>query len=322
MTKVTRVLSLDGGGVRGVIPALVLAKIEEIAGKPCSELFDLIVGTSTGGIIALGLTIPGANGQPRYSAADLTDIYVKEGKRLFSRSVWHRIHSADGWVDEKYPSDGIEGVLYEYFGDATLKESLVDLVITSYELETRMPFFFKTRNARDREEEGYNFLMRDVARATSAAPTYFEPALLGSKRSRTGRYGLIDGGVYVNNPGMCAYVEAITRFKERDPILLSLGTGIINEPIDYKKAKDWGRAGWAVPILDTVFDAVADTVNYQLEKLLGTETYFRFQPELKKENTPMDDASQKNINSLVDLARSLVEVKKDQLERAVELLIK
>lgn len=100
-----KVLSIDGGGIRGIIPAMVLAEIERRTGKTTSELFDLVAGTSTGGILALGLTKPGQGGKPEYSAKRLIELYETEGRKIFSIPVWHRIHSAAGVAEEKYPED-------------------------------------------------------------------------------------------------------------------------------------------------------------------------------------------------------------------------
>src|SRR5215210_4815135 len=103
-----KVLSIDGGGIRGIIPAMVLAEIEARTGKRSAEMFDLVAGTSTGGILALGLTKPGQDGKPEYSAKKLIDLYETEGRKIFSIPVWHRVHSVGGLAEEKYPATGIE----------------------------------------------------------------------------------------------------------------------------------------------------------------------------------------------------------------------
>ena len=96
-----RVLSIDGGGIRGIIPALVLAELEECTRRPVAELFALVAGTSTGGLLALALTRPGQDGRPAFAARELVDLYVEEGPRIFERSIWQRIRSADALLDEK-----------------------------------------------------------------------------------------------------------------------------------------------------------------------------------------------------------------------------
>ena len=164
-----RILSIDGGGIRGIIPAMVLAEIERRTQRPVAQLFDLVAGTSTGGIIALGLTVPKCPGAPLYRAQRFVELYEHEGARIFSRSLLRAMFAVDNLTLKKYSSTGIEQVLKEYFGDARLRDAVTDVLITSYEIERRFPFFFKSRNAQRRSD--YDFLARDVARATSAAPS-------------------------------------------------------------------------------------------------------------------------------------------------------
>jgi len=267
-----RILSIDGGGIRGIIPALVLARLEAMAGEPVAKLFDLIAGTSTGGILALGLTCPEEPGssRPKFKAADLVKLYKDNGRQIFSSSHWHHLTSLRGVLDERYSSAGVESVLEESFGVTNLSQSLVDVVVTAYEIEQREPFFFRTEYARKppRPDETFDYPMWEVARATSAAPTYFEPHLLRGKRPGE-RYALVDGGVFANNPGMCAWADAKRRFGNRPVVVVSLGTGQLTRPYPYDRARDWGLAGWARPVLEIIFDGVSDVVDHQLSALLG-----------------------------------------------------
>jgi uncharacterized protein len=306
-----KVLSIDGGGIRGIIPAMILAEIERRTVKRTAEVFDLVAGTSTGGILALGLTKPGQDGGPEYSAKALIELYETEGGKIFDRPVWHRIHSAGGVAEEKYPAKGIEEVALEYFGNVRLAEALTEVLVTAYEIERRGPWFFKRRHAKDKNREGDNFLMREVARATSAAPTYFEPLQL--EWVPHGNRAFVDGGVHSNNPAMCAYVEARKIHPEEDDFLvLSLGTGEPTREMPYEEVKGWGLALWAQPILNVVFDGVSDTVDYQLRELLSTEEgetrrYYRFQSKLDIGKDDMDDASATNIQALKTKAQEIID---------------
>ena len=121
MAEVVKILAIDGGGIRGVIPAMILERLEHLTGKATHELFDLIAGTSTGGILALGVTAPNPAGEARYSAHDLVELYFSEGMTIFPQPLWRRVPGfglAADVMDEKYPAAGIEGVLERYFGDA------------------------------------------------------------------------------------------------------------------------------------------------------------------------------------------------------------
>jgi patatin-like phospholipase/acyl hydrolase len=318
MPKLVKILSIDGGGIRGIVPALFLAEIERRTKKPIASLFDLIAGTSTGGLIALGLTKPGSNGKPQFSAQDIARLYETDGSAIFSRSIWHRVIAVDNFLEEKYPSTGIEQVLEKYFGNSMLRDALTDVLISSYEIEQRFPFFFKSSKAKILDN--YNFPMKKVARATSAAPTYFEPLKLEAQEP-PGYYALVDGGVYANNPAMCGYVEAVSQQTEpRDYLVLSLGTGELIRPIRYSEAKDWGLAFWAQPILSVVFDGVSDTVDYQLQQIFpsaadGTRHYYRYQVTLDMGNDDLDDASQTNLFALKTLAKREISDHSDEIDR-------
>ncbi len=301
MTEPVKILAIDGGGIRGMIPAVVLAHLERKKGQKIAEMFDLIAGTSTGGILALALTKPDASGKPQYAAEDVVRLYQREGRRIFHRSAWHMVNALGSLAEEKYPSSGMEGVLEDYFGEARLKDAVTDVLLTSYEIERRFPFFFKSRNARAKPD--YDFPMKRVARATSAAPTFFEPCKLDVETADD-YYALIDGGVYANNPAMCGLVEARTYWPEaRDFLVVSLGTGEQLKPLPYGQAKGWGVAHWAKPVLEIVLDGVSSTVDYQMRHLLpatpaGVPRYFRFQTRLIHGSESMDDVSPENLRGL------------------------
>lgn len=325
MPKPFRILSIDGGGIRGLIPALVLAELERRTGCPVADCFDLIAGTSTGGILALGLALPGDGGRPRYAARDLADLYLKEGGRIFDESLWRRLTNPMGLRAAKYPSDGLEGVLTQYFGESRLKDALVEVLVTAYDLEKRDAFFYRRRRAR--ADARYDVPMRIAARATSAAPTYFEPLLVPWPGDRD---VLVDGGVFANNPSLCAYAEARQTLAQagkagEDILLVSLGTGIHATPYRYEDAKGWGVAGWARPILDVIFDGVADTVDYQLRQLLppgadGGPRYLRFQTDLDAGLSEMDDASPGHLDGLQRAAEGILQRQAADVDRLALML--
>jgi predicted acylesterase/phospholipase RssA len=318
----TRILSIDGGGIRGIIPAMLLAEIERRTQRPIAQLFDLVAGTSTGGIIALGLSIPKSPGAPLYSAQHFVEMYEHEGPRIFSRSLARNLFTIDSLTWRKYSSNGIESVLAEYFGDSRLRDAVTDVLITSYEIERRFPFFFKSRSARTRPD--YDFLARDVARATSAAPTYFEPMKISSG-TNSNYYYLIDGGVFANNPAACALVEARTTSAVADYLVVSLGTGSLMRSLPFNLAKYWGSLRWVKPLLDIVFDGVSSTVDYQLQELMcqitsACQMYYRFQVALDSANHALDDTSTSNIAGLKALAENMIKTESDKLDKLCETL--
>lgn len=314
MSQVIKILSIDGGGIRGIIPAMVLAEIEKRTGNPISSSFDLIAGTSTGGLLALGVTKPNKEGQPAYTAEQSVMLYEERGVEIFSRSLWHRVQSVNRIVGSKYSGHRLEAVLRSCFGNTLLSEALTNVFITSYEIERRTPWFFRSHKARNAQQ--CNFLMRDVLRATVAAPTYFDPAKINLDENNF--FALIDGGVVANNPAMCAYIEAKTIFPEAEEFLiLSLGTGEVNRKLSYEEAQNWGLAGWSQNLFSVFFHAMDKTVDYQMKRLLpackdGHQHYYRLQKSLTGANDDMDDVSPENIHNLKAIAQDLI-LENDQL---------
>lgn len=312
-----RVLAIDGGGIRGIIPAVVLAELERLAGRPVCELFDLVAGTSTGGILACALTVPDDAGRPRHSAEELVDLYRSEGPKIFTRSLWQRIESVEGLVEEKHDAAGLERALARYLDGAQLHEALTKILVTSYDIEAREPFFFKSWRT---DEPGRDFRMTAVARATAAAPTYFEPGI--AQPTDGGRpLALVDGGVFATNPAMCAYAETQRLEPGSRPLLLSLGTGQLTKPIHAEDARGWGLVEWVRPLIDVVFDGVSDTVDYQLRQVLADGDYTRVQTVLDRASDALDDASVDNLKLLEEQARELVAARRADLERVCERLV-
>lgn len=293
------VLSIDGGGIRGLIPATLLAHLEGITQRPISSLFDLIAGTSTGGILALGLGIEPAKSRSDDfdgSAAALADLYRHRGREIFRRTAWWRLRSLGGFFEERYSAAGLEAVLETVFGESTLAELRCPVMVTSYDIQNRRTRFLKSYLGEHKQ-----ILCREAARATSAAPAYFEPkpmTLIGQAAT------LIDGGIFMNSPVVSAYAEALKLFPGDEIHVLSLGTGVKRRPIAYRRARSWGAAGWVLPLLDCMFDGVDQAADHQMRLFLG-QRYWRFQPELGSANEALDDCSETNLAALERVASQL-----------------
>jgi uncharacterized protein len=301
-----RVLAIDGGGIRGLIPALVLAEVERRSGRPVHELFDLIAGTSTGGILACALCAPDP-----LAAERVVTLYEEEGPQIFDRSVWQRIRTAEGLLDEKYDSAALDDALRRYLGDKRLAATRPDLVVPTYDMSEPGPYFFKTRSAR--EDPAEDALLSTVARSTSAAPTYFEPLPVDER-------ALVDGGVFAVNPAMSAYAE-VQRFNPgEEVVLLSLGTGQRTRMRRFADIEDWGLVEWARPILDVVFDGISDAVDYQLRHALGDGRYWRLQVELTRASDDLDDASEENLRDLRGHAEELIAERSADIDAAIGAL--
>ncbi len=341
-----KVLSIDGGGIRGIIPAVVLAAIEQRMGRPACEVFDLISGTSTGGIIALGVTVPAEEQQrPRWSAEQLAGMYESEGPKIFHRSLVRTTETVDGLLVEKYAATGLEAALERYMGDARLSQALTDVLIPSYDIRAHEPFFFKSFTPRARPAAGAaahaagdapdaarppaapapDLPMTVVARATSAAPTYFEPKDVHSPAEpgagQASEYVLVDGGTFANNPAMCAYAEATRNNPGAEVLIVSLGTGRLTESISFEQAKHWGLIQWAHPLLGVIMDGSSAAIDYQLDELLGADAgHFRFQTLLDGVSDSLDDASPENIAGLRKRGEELVLYDAARLDEVCRLL--
>ncbi|MCP4610638.1 MAG: patatin, partial [Planctomycetes bacterium] len=267
MPDLIRILSIDGGGIRGIIPGQVLVSLEQklkvYTGNQearIADYFDLIAGTSTGGILSCIYLCPDLNGtpnRPRFSAEEAVALYLQKGGAIFDVSAWQRMKTFGGMRDEKYEAKELEKTLKDYLGDLRLSQLLKPCLITSYDIENRRTKFFTQHDAKTKEM--HDFLVRDVARATSAAPTYFETEMVESITDVP--YPLIDGGVFANNPTLCAYAEVRKKFQSKptakDVAILSIGTGYVKKSYSYKEAKDWGALGWIKPLIDIMMSGVS-----------------------------------------------------------------
>jgi patatin-like phospholipase/acyl hydrolase len=292
-----RVLAIDGGGIRGLIPALVLAEIERRTGRRIATLVDLIAGTSTGGILACALAKPDP-----LPAEQIAGIYEQEGPHIFDRSLLKTITSVDGNIDERYDDRGLMAALRRYLGGVRLGDATVPLLITAYDIEARQAIVL--RPATDGA-----VTMVEAARATSAAPTYFEPVRVAGR-------ALIDGGVFAINPAMTAYAEVAG---ETVDVLASLGTGEHTRRLALDDVRGWGRLQWAEPILDVVFDGSADAVDDQLGRLVDAR-YVRLQTRLDEASDDLDDASEENLAALRREAERLIAAHSADIDRLCGIL--
>lgn len=330
MKKKVRILSLDGGGMRGIIPATVLEYVErqlQILTKNedtrLADHFDMVVGTSTGGLLGCFYLTPNPNkGGPttKYAAPEATAFYTKEGHGIFndSKKSWYGLRRFTNAT--KYDPTYLEGLLKGQFGELTMKELLRPCVVTTYDITARSSFFFSSCDNKDKRD----FYLRDVMRSTSAAPTYFPPAKV--KNLATGKFMMnVDGGVFANNPAMCAYAEARNlKFTHRlpefppadDMLILSIGTGggqfEMNDP---KTSHKWSILNWAIVAPEIMMDGALDTVDYQMLRMFSTlgvegcKNYKRVTVPFhaRKYEPDMADASPSNIKKLQEAGLATVE---------------
>ncbi len=336
------ILSIDGGGIRGLVPAIILKELEQRLSaqnknEPLHRYFDLVAGTSTGGIIAAGLTAPRWDDEknaplpdtPAMTAEQLVALYQESGADIFQYNKFRNLREAFSTLDvdkilqEKYDAAVLESLLETHLRKTQLRDALTNVVITAYDIEERETVFMRggpdINALNDEKNIPHDFYYRDAARATSAAPTYFEPhqaANIASGDTHT----LVDGGVFANQPTMCAFAQARALGWSADKIeVLSLGTGYQTRSFKFDEAKDWGPGNWVnpmkgAPIINILMHGQADSINWQMEQILG-DRFTRLDAKLFKVNDDMDDASAKNLEQLAALATSIIDGHKDDLDR-------
>ncbi|MGL4498635.1 MAG: patatin-like phospholipase family protein [Planktothrix sp.] len=355
------ILSIDGGGIRGIIPLKVLEYIEQQTGKQIHELFDVIGGTSTGGIIALGLTCNIPDTTQVYKAKELLRFYTdqKYVQRIFKRNPFIKLETfqeeADGgnslekplkvgslqdlaglW-EPRYEAESVEIFFQEKFHSKMSElKTKGRVIVCSYDIKNDCPYYF--RNEKIFKTNKDNYSVWQAARATSAAPTFFPAAQFPSdSESRM----FIDGGVYINNPALQILIEASSFYPdENNFLLISLGTG--NLKITHSQLENAGAYGWMLNILhpgallEVMMNGVSEATHKQLKilsqnnennsvftgvKIPILSEYKRYQIELP-ENIAMDDIKTTTIEKLIKLGESLVTKKKSYLDKLCNTLLK
>lgn len=284
-------LSLDGGGVRGLMQLYILAELERRTGKSIPEMFDGIAGTSIGGIIACLLTLPDPKHptQPKYSARDLLTIFQENLGNLFV-SKWQ---SFGGLFRTRYKTSSIKSVLDKLLKDNTFKDRLLPVVLVTHDLSLNEERLISTTDKED-------FLTKHVAMATGAAPTYFKPQHVFPINISSSRgYVLSDGGTCMNNPTLpgLALMRARYGVEANDVKVLSLGTGIKSTTRMKDGLLRGGILKWGRIIADTCIAGQSSAANHLTRAYCGNY-YYRFNPVLAQENMRLDDVSESNQDAL------------------------
>ncbi|KAH9711760.1 hypothetical protein WN944_021201 [Citrus x changshan-huyou] len=347
--KIT-VLSIDGGGIRGIIPGTILAflesKLQELDGPSAriADYFDVVAGTSTGGLVTTMLTAPNKEGGPFIAAKDINNFYLEHGPKIFpqiSRSNFSE--SIASSIDKrllgpKYDGKYLRALVNELLGDVTVKETLTNVVIPTFDIKLLQPVIFSTTDGKENVLK--NARLADICISTSAAPTYLPPHYLETKDSDSGgtrTFDLVDGGVAANNPTLLAIshiskemVKQNPQFRDKNPmdgrdmLVLSLGTGTAKKELKYNaaKASKWGIFEWIyedgnTPILDIYSDGGSDIVDFHMSALFQScgskDNYLRIQDDtLSGDAASADIATEENMQRLVETGTKLL---KEQVSR-------
>ncbi|XP_054779678.1 patatin-like protein 4 [Prosopis cineraria] len=328
--NVVTILSIDGGGVRGIIPAILLMKLEQelqnVSGDKnarIADYLDIIAGTSTGGIITAMLTAPDGNHRPLFSAPQIKDFYRKESPQIFPpknwfKSIWNYLYKP------KYNGEYLHSAIQYHLDGKRLHDTLTKIVIPTFDMKQVRPTIFSSLklNTESNVPAGLDALLSDICIGTSAAPTYLPPYPF--KNGET-ELNLIDGGIIANNPALIAISEVTQQITKKNPefsgfepndykriVLVSFGTGFMKPNVyNAEDAKKWGILKWAKPSIEFALDGSQDLVDYHLASVfraLGAESnYLRIQTDVLSETmADLDCATEENLKNLETLADQLL----------------
>ncbi|MDC0413610.1 CBASS cGAMP-activated phospholipase [Gammaproteobacteria bacterium] len=273
-----RILSIDGGGIRGAFSAHILTCISERLKINLHEAFDMFAGTSTGSIIAAAIAC-------NKSPTEISNLYQIHGKDIFSskkKSIWPEKFKLG--MHSKYNKDNLEKLLTDQFGDTQLKDVDKPLLIPATDIGNGCVHVFKSPYSEAFTRDG-DFLVSGAVLASCSAPVYFDP-------EKVENYHLADGGIWANNPSLAAAIDATKRLniEWNDIQILSIGTGLSRVAYGTQKKRNWGLLnGWnSSEFVDFNLSLQAQSTHNYLSLILGKNQIMRLNFESDKP-LPMDD---------------------------------
>ncbi|XP_050157678.1 patatin-like protein 2 [Malus sylvestris] len=336
------VLSIDGGGIRGIIPGTILSFLEselqklDGEGARLADYFDVIAGTSTGGLVTAMLTTPDEHDRPLFSAKDINAFYLEQCPKIFpqdSAPVFGKaVDMVKAMTGPKYDGKYLHKIVKEKLGDKRLNDTLTNVVIPTFDIKRLQPTIFSSYEAK--KNSSIDALLSDICIATSAAPTYLPAHHFKTKTStgETREFDLIDGGVAANNPALVAIGE-VTRevhqgnsdfsFSMRPTdygrfLVVSLGTGSAKceEKYHANDVAKWGLVAWlssggSCPLVDVFTQASSDMIDFHLANVFHAlnceKSYLRIQDDtLEKTVSSVDIATEENLNNLIKVGEKLL----------------
>ncbi|KAK1287504.1 hypothetical protein QJS10_CPB19g01667 [Acorus calamus] len=334
------ILSIDGGGIRGLIPATILcfleSELQKLDGEDTrlADYFDVIAGTSTGGLVTAMLTAPNKDNRPLFAAKDVKEFYLENSSKIFPQRgglLAPAVNIVRSVTGPRYTGKFLHEVIKEKLGDTRLHQTLTNVVIPSFDIKRLQPTIFSTYEVESKTS--LDALLSDICIGTSAAPTYF-PAHYFENRDSEGKvreFNLIDGGVASNNPALLAMGEVTKEIFKGNPdffpikpmdygrfLVISIGTGSAKGEGKYsaKAASKWGVLGWLVsggstPLVDVFMQSSADMVDIHIsvvfQALHSGRNYLRIQDDtLSGTVSSVDIATKENLENLVKIGEGLL----------------
>ncbi|KAI8029441.1 Patatin-like protein 2 [Camellia lanceoleosa] len=334
------VLSIDGGGIRGIIPSIILdfleAQLQKLDGEDAriADYFDVIAGTSTGGLVTAMLTAPNEKNRPLFAAKDIKAFYLDHCPKIFPqkrRSFANATKVIRALSGPMYDGKYLRCLLKEKLGNTRLNQTLTNVVVPTFDIKRLQPTIFSTYEVK--KNPSLNALLSDICIATSAAPTYLPPHGFETKDSsgKARQFNLVDGGVVANNPTLVAIGEVAKEInRERSDffpiksknhgkfLVLSLGTGSAKKDEKYnaKEAAKWGVLGWltngaSTPLVDVFTEASGDIMDLHISTVFQAlhfeNNYLRIQDDtLSGQVSSVDIATKENLEDLVKVGERLL----------------
>ncbi|GMI91179.1 PHOSPHOLIPASE A 2A, PATATIN-LIKE PROTEIN 2, phospholipase A 2A [Hibiscus trionum] len=336
------VLSIDGGGIRGIIPGTILAflesQLQKLDGEEArlADYFDVITGTSTGGLVTAMLTTPDPSNdnRPLFSAKDINDFYLEHCPKIFPQDRTPFAPAANlvkSLTGPKYDGEYLRNIVREKLGETRLHQTLTNVVIPTFDIKQLQPKIFSSYEVKNNPCK--NALLSDICIGTSAAPTYLPAHQFETKDSagKVQEFHLIDGGVAANNPTLVAINEVTKEITRGNPdffpikpddytrfLVLSLGTGSqkCEEKYPAQMAAKWGLLGWftcehSTPLIDVFMQASSDMVDFHnatvFKALKSEKSYLRIQDDtLSGTVASVDIATKENLEELVKVGENLL----------------
>ncbi|VAH13436.1 patatin-like protein 2 [Triticum dicoccoides] len=341
--RLITVLSIDGGGIRGLIPSTILAclesKLQELDGPDAriADYFDVIAGTSTGALVTSMLAAPGENKRPLFEAKEINKFYLDNGPKIFPQRSWGLLTPIGNMfgavMGPKYDGKFLHDKIKSLTNDVTVADTVTNIIVPTFDVKYLQPIIFNTYEAK--VDPLKNAHLSDICISTSAAPTYF-PAHYFTTRDPAGKlpdreYHLIDGGVAANNPTMAAMSMITKEVLRRNPdfthgkpaeygnyLIISIGTGSAKMAEKYTApdCAKWGVLRWLydggfTPLIDIFSHASADMVDIHAAVLFQAlrieKNYLRIQDDsLTGHTSSVDIATKENMEALIGIGKNLL----------------
>lgn len=314
------ILAINGGGMRALIPLSSLVYLEQKTGQPISALFDTIIATSSGGIIAAGLAVPDEHGKPRYTAAQISDIFTQFH---FDLPWYHRLLTLGGLVGPRFTGESLHTTMEASFGNTEMRQLLTQVILPVFSA-TQKEVVLITRDDAVRSDSN-NYFVSDVINAGTAAPVML-PAMQLDNVLHEKSIVAYDAALFLENPALRGLIHTLRMHPHRKVLLISLGTGTNNFTVDAKELHTWGLFSWSRYLANTLLDQNDNEVNQELTEILNNShvvdgDFYSINVLLTpKQGNPFSTKPQ-DINNLIQNGQESVRLNKAKLDViAAELL--